>query len=212
MGSISIGRLIFVAAVLSLLIAGAAMMGTQKHQQFDTAAALAQAQAFESKWTAVKGKKDGEIAHYELQSALRYLDQVPPADPRKAEAEAIAARLRADEPAIKKMYDAGVERWAAEDDARRKAAAAKREKENLPARRAYGRIAEKFFLDQGMDVYVTVEGKEARTLRLKYVLMSRPLVHKLSNDGKTLEMWRTLGFQKVILTDGYNSTWSLDLK
>lgn len=70
---------------------------------------------------------------------------------------------------------------------------------------------EKDLLSKGMDFYFTFEGKNEDTLRVKYVLMSRPVVHQITNETDFLSNMATLGVKKVIFTDGYDDTWSYDL-
>lgn len=84
-----------------------------------------------------------------------------------------------------------------------------KERDLLEKRRRAADILETTFLDAGRDVYVRSEGKELRTLRVKYILMSRPLVYKFQQDHKTRETLRDLGFTKLIFTDGYRDTWTM---
>jgi hypothetical protein len=70
---------------------------------------------------------------------------------------------------------------------------------------------ERQLLDQGMDVYVSALGKTKQTLKVKWVLVSRPLVYKMINNPDFVSKLRELGFKKLIMTDGYNDTWSIDL-
>ncbi|MCI0662202.1 MAG: hypothetical protein L0220_14120 [Acidobacteria bacterium] len=74
-------------------------------------------------------------------------------------------------------------------------------------RRDFAGIAERNLLSKGFDVTVLVNGPENRTLRITYVLMSRPLVYQLTNDHGFLETAQARGFHKVIFSDGYNRTW-----
>ena len=67
------------------------------------------------------------------------------------------------------------------------------------------------FLDQGMDVHVTVSGKNKDIITLKYVLISRPLVHQLNKDGTLIDNLQRMEFKKAIFTDGYRATWTFDL-
>lgn len=67
-------------------------------------------------------------------------------------------------------------------------------------------------LSKGMDVVVTASSPEKTTFKMKYVLMNRPLVHKLINEGDMLENLHGRGFTKAIFTDGYDKTWTFDLK
>jgi hypothetical protein len=41
--------------------------------------------------------------------------------------------------------------------------------------------------------------------------MSRPLVYNLMNSAEVVGSLKQVSFKKLILTDGYNSTWALDL-
>ena len=62
-----------------------------------------------------------------------------------------------------------------------------------------------------MDVKVSAAGTKKDQLRLKYVLMSQPLVYKFQNEVKLPEQARVLGFKKIVYSDGYNETWNVDL-
>lgn len=79
-------------------------------------------------------------------------------------------------------------------------------------RKKFAEEYERSLLDKGMDVHVDVLGKENTTLKIKWVLVSRPLVHKLINDESFIGNLRKRGFQKLICSDGYNSSWTVDLK
>lgn len=59
--------------------------------------------------------------------------------------------------------------------------------------------------------YVKVKGKNSDILEIKYVLMSRPLVYKLANDGKVYQTAKEWGFKKIVFSDGYDSSWTYDL-
>ncbi|MDG1287484.1 MAG: hypothetical protein P8P30_07965 [Rickettsiales bacterium] len=76
----------------------------------------------------------------------------------------------------------------------------------------YPKETETNFLKQGMDVYITVEGRNKDILRLKYVLFSRPLVYQITNQGRLMHTWKTLGFKKVIFDTGYRRHWDIDLR
>jgi hypothetical protein len=83
------------------------------------------------------------------------------------------------------------------------------------ARQLYASSVEQVFINQGMDAHVTATGNDKRHLRISYPLMSRPLVYKLQNDVKIEGVARSLGFKKLIYTDGFQSsfgrTWTSDL-
>lgn len=71
---------------------------------------------------------------------------------------------------------------------------------------------ERELLSKGMDVDVTVSGPEKKTFKMKYILLGRPLVYKLTVEGQMLESLHAMGFTKVILTDGHDNIWTYDLK
>ena len=78
-------------------------------------------------------------------------------------------------------------------------------------REVFASATEEVFIKSGMDIKVTVAGAKKEQLRLKYVLMSQPLVYKFQNDAKLPEQARFLGFRKIVYSDGYDETWSVDL-
>ncbi|MBP6750369.1 MAG: hypothetical protein KA144_12070 [Xanthomonadaceae bacterium] len=78
-------------------------------------------------------------------------------------------------------------------------------------RTIYASASEEIFVKSGMDVNVSATGKKKEQLRLKYVLMSQPLVYKFQNELKLPEQARALGFKKIIYSDGYNESWNVDL-
>jgi hypothetical protein len=75
---------------------------------------------------------------------------------------------------------------------------------------------EENFVNGGMDVQVSAVGPENKTLKIKYALMSRPMVYQFENVHKMPEAARSRGFEKIIYTNGFSSalgeTWTVDLK
>ena len=106
------------------------------------------------------------------------------------------------------LYDERKRKKARED----KEAAVLAKKLSRAQRQQFAKVYEQQLLDKGMDVYVTTQGKEHNTLKVKWVLVSRPLVHKMINDESVIANLRQLGFTKLVMTDGYNSSWNVDLK
>jgi hypothetical protein len=78
-------------------------------------------------------------------------------------------------------------------------------------REIYASVLTESFVKNGMDVKISATGAKKDVLRLKFVLMSQPLVYKFQNELKIPEQARSFGFKKVIYTDGYNETWTVDL-
>ena len=81
----------------------------------------------------------------------------------------------------------------------------------LAVRKVFAKEYERSLLDKGFDAYASTHGKNHTTLKLKWVLISRPLVHKVCNDMDLIERLRSMGFKKFILSDGYENSWTVDL-
>jgi hypothetical protein len=99
-------------------------------------------------------------------------------------------------------------------------ALAKRAKAMVPEaelrlRQLYASSLEQIFVKSGINADVTVTGKEKKTLRIKYALMSKAVVYKLQNEVDIPKQARAVGFKKLIYTDGFQSefgeTWTVDL-
>lgn len=75
----------------------------------------------------------------------------------------------------------------------------------------YASASEEIFVSNGMDVDVAASGAKNEQLRIKYVLMSEPLVYKFQNEMKIQDQARVFGFKKIMYTDGYDENWTVDL-
>jgi hypothetical protein len=83
--------------------------------------------------------------------------------------------------------------------------------EAVAKRKRHADEMESRFLSAGMDMHVYAEGDAATTLRLRYILMSRPLIFKLTNETKMREDARSLGFERIVFADGYKKPHVFDL-
>ena len=138
------------------------------------------------------------------QELLAEQKRIPASDPIRN--RDVYQRLRAvnpDEPLYKEKYDY-YNRKIRENN---RAATRTKTKEN---RLAYAETLEDDFLDEGLDIYVSVHGAENTTLRLKWVLASRVTAHQLQTQDN-FYTWRSLGFRRVELRDGYNYSVYWDL-
>ncbi len=63
-----------------------------------------------------------------------------------------------------------------------------------------------------MDTKIRTYGKDYTSLKIEYILTSRVMVNELTKDGKLPSIWEQMGFKRVIFTDGYYNTWTMDLK
>lgn len=79
-------------------------------------------------------------------------------------------------------------------------------------RKNFSKEYEISLLDKGMDVHVSTSGKEHTILKIRWVLMNRPLVYKFITDKEAMPNLKKLRFKKIIFTDGYDMTWSFDLE
>ncbi len=81
------------------------------------------------------------------------------------------------------------------------------------ARKEYGKTLENYLLDNAkMDTKIRTYGKDYTSLKIEYILTSRVMVNELTKDGKLPSIWEQMGFKRVIFTDGYYNTWTMDLK
>lgn len=101
--------------------------------------------------------------------------------------------------------------WKKQQEIDKKKAHAEHVKKMLPARKAFAKGYEQEMLGKGLDVYASTHGKDHTTFKIKYILTNRPLVHKLINNSEFTGNLKGLGFKKLIMTDGYRDTWTIDL-
>jgi hypothetical protein len=102
-------------------------------------------------------------------------------------------------------------RLAVEQNRIAKVAEDKLTREGIPGRQKYVEELEVEYLKKGYDVHLSAIGPLKTTFQFKYVLVSRPLVYQLSQPDSLLNALRSRGFKKAIFTDGYDSTWTLDI-
>lgn len=75
-------------------------------------------------------------------------------------------------------------------------------------RKDFAKKYEISLLDQGLDTHVSTQGKNSTILRIEWVMISRPLVHKMINNQDFMGNLKRLGFLKVVMADGYEHSWS----
>ena len=87
---------------------------------------------------------------------------------------------------------------------------------DVEGRRVYAKRLEENFLRARMDATVTLEGEKGTTLRVKYVLFTRPLMFNLQEERKLIpdiiEQAKAKGFRKLIMWNGYDLSWTWNLK
>lgn len=81
----------------------------------------------------------------------------------------------------------------------------------LEARRTTAREFERGMLENGMDVEVDLVGPEQKTLRIEWGQASQAAVSTLVNDQSTMSNLRLVGFERLVITNGYGDSWSWNL-
>jgi hypothetical protein len=84
-------------------------------------------------------------------------------------------------------------------------------KEARKRRQEYASKAETIFLDNWQSATVTTSGKDDATLRIEYVLVSKALVYQFLKRDGFVAGCKALGFKRLVFSDGYNQSWSIDL-
>jgi hypothetical protein len=135
-----------------------------------------------------------------IAEGMRHLRAVPPRSDVAADAAAFKKQFEIE----KRKHD-----LQAEKDA--KALAAAQRTLQIALRDAAAKKMEETFLDGGYNVDVNATGADHTTLRIKYVLASKVFVHQMEKVPDFFENARKLGFKKVVLTDGYDSSWTWTL-
>lgn len=93
--------------------------------------------------------------------------------------------------------------------AQRAAAESRRQLERATTqnRRSFAGTLEGNYLREGMDVTVRATGTNATTLRLTWILVSRPMAYQLSENGELFATLRAQGFRRFEISDGYDKMW-----
>ena len=97
--------------------------------------------------------------------------------------------------------------------AARAAAAASAPIDSKPeGRKRFAEQLEAKYLDAGLDVHVGVWRRGNRVLTITYALLGRPTAWEFSKDADLHVKLRARGFRQVVLSDGYNESYSWDLR
>lgn len=121
-----------------------------------------------------------------VDDARRHLEAIPPDAREHAEAQKLLAEVRRRETEIERLAKRGARQLVVEE-------------------------MERKMLSEGHDFQFSLSGPEKNVLTVKYVLMSRPLVYKLTNESDFLTNMKKAGFTKIIFTDGFRESWTYDL-
>ncbi len=91
---------------------------------------------------------------------------------------------------------------------------AKKEISNIEAlrRKAFASNMEEVGMSNGVNMNWKVQGKENKILRIEYALMSQAMVYNLRNKQKIDNVAKDFGFSKIIYSDRFDSSWTIDLE
>jgi hypothetical protein len=81
----------------------------------------------------------------------------------------------------------------------------------IAQRQAAAERMQRTLQSKGIDVQVTLEGKEKNEIRFEYIRFSRPLIFRIQNETELLWNLQRDGFKKAVFTDGQLHTWKYDL-
>jgi hypothetical protein len=104
-----------------------------------------------------------------------------------------------------------IDKRGAEGDELGRKAVEKARTDNVGGRKSFASTYEKDLLRKGLSATVSTEGDKSSTLKVSYPLMSKALAFNLNENSKFTDQLRELGFRKLIMTDGYNESWSASL-
>ncbi len=87
----------------------------------------------------------------------------------------------------------------------------------MAQREGWSQKTDTVFLDNGMNVAISLAGANKDRATLKWALMSRAAAHKLTDGGSMdpssfLGGLQKIGFRRVTFTDGYDESWSYTLE
>jgi hypothetical protein len=150
-------------------------------------------EAVSDAWSSLKLARAGDAEWAEASTLLAKLE---PCQQRIAKQAALAA-------------EAAQKKAALDAEGARKKAAATAAANAMTGRLAWASASEKKMLENGMEVDFIVTGSKKDLLTVKWVLMSKVQVYRLTNDdsmaeGSFLSNLQKAGFRKVTFSDGYN--------
>lgn len=86
-----------------------------------------------------------------------------------------------------------------------------RSKVDILRREVYAETVERAMLEKRINAEVEAKGTNKSTLQYKYALMSKATAYKMLEEGVIFETAKNLGFTKIIFTDGFRGTWTVDI-
>jgi hypothetical protein len=100
---------------------------------------------------------------------------------------------------------------AAETAANIRRARAESERQEILGRDAMAKTIEDGMLSQGYDIDVNAIGPKHTILRIKFILANKALAYQMAHSSEIIDSARGAGFKRLVLTDGYDEQWHIDL-
>lgn len=129
----------------------------------------------------------------EIEAAWVDLKKITPKDSQFSKAKRAAARLERCRKKAKKAFTKSVKEVMAMQ------------------RRNHATNLEETLLELRMNAEVSTRGKWDQTLRIKWALMTRVTVRDFTGNDDLVGTWTKVGFTKVIFTDGFYESWTVEL-
>jgi hypothetical protein len=78
-------------------------------------------------------------------------------------------------------------------------------------REAWAKRLDMLFLDNGLDVRISLSGRAKDRIQITWPLMSRVTVHQLNKSGDLVEGATKIGFKRITFADGFSESWYYEL-
>jgi hypothetical protein len=85
------------------------------------------------------------------------------------------------------------------------------ERQEILGRDAMAKSIENGMLSEGYDVDVNAIGANHTTLRIRFILVNKAFAYQTAHSPDIINSARDAGFKKLVLTDGYDEQWHIDL-
>ena len=152
---------------------------------------------------AVKEDLKANSSEDEIAEGLKHLQAVH-GTPLEGQGTALRARYETQKAQAEKAAEA-------EAAASLKRANADSAKQEILARVAMAKTIENGMLSEGYDVDVNAIGANHTTLRIKIILVNKAFAYQTAHSPEIIDSARGAGFKKLVLTDGYDELWNINL-
>jgi hypothetical protein len=139
----------------------------------------------------------------QVTEAMKHLEALQ-GTPMEGDGRALRVRYEAQKAQAEKAA-------AAEEAANEKRANAENAKAEMLGRDLMAKSIEDSMLAEGYDIDVNAVGGNHTTLRIKFILVNKAFAYQMAHSSEIIDNARAAGFKKIVLTDGYDEQWHIDL-